>query len=67
MLSYNFRLALASYRRNPALTALVAGAIALGIAVCTITLTLYHGMSNTMKSIRTGRRRSSPTRTPRRY
>ncbi|MGH8313630.1 MAG: ABC transporter permease [Steroidobacterales bacterium] len=46
MLSYNLRLALASYRRNPTLTALVAGAIALGIAVCTITLTLYHGMSN---------------------
>src|SRR5882672_304691 len=46
MLSYNLRLALASYRRNPTLTGLVAGAIALGIAVCTITLTLYHGMSN---------------------
>jgi putative ABC transport system permease protein len=46
MLNYNLRLALASYRRNPTLTALVAGAIALGIAVCTITLTLYHGMSN---------------------
>jgi putative ABC transport system permease protein len=46
MLSYNLRLALASYRRNPTLTALVAGAIALGIAVCTITLTLYHAMSS---------------------
>jgi putative ABC transport system permease protein len=46
MWSYNLRLALASYRRNPMLTALVAGAIALGIAVCTITLTLYHAMSN---------------------
>ena len=46
MWSYNLRLALASYRRNPTLTALVAGAIALGIAVCTITLTLYHAMSN---------------------
>ena len=46
MLSYNLRLAFASYRRNPTLTALVIGAIALGIAVCTITLTLYHTLSS---------------------
>jgi putative ABC transport system permease protein len=46
VLSYNLRLAFASYRRNPTLTALVTGAIALGIAVCTITLTLYHALSN---------------------
>ena len=46
MLSYNLRLAFASYRRNPTLTGLVEGAIAIGIAVCTITLTLYHALSN---------------------
>jgi len=46
MLSYNLRLAFASYRRNPTLTGLVASAIAIGIAVCTITLTLYHALSN---------------------
>jgi putative ABC transport system permease protein len=46
MLSYNLRLALASFRRNPTLTALVVGAVALGIAVCTITLTLYHARSS---------------------
>jgi len=41
MFGYYLRLALASFRRNPGLTALMVMAIALGIAVCLITLTGY--------------------------
>jgi putative ABC transport system permease protein len=45
MLSYNMRLAVKSFKSNPGLTALMIGAIALGIAACVITMTLYHAMS----------------------
>lgn len=45
MLGYNVRLALKSFKRNPGLTALMVGAIGLGIAACVITTTLYHAMS----------------------
>jgi putative ABC transport system permease protein len=45
MLSYNIRLALISYRRTPGLTALMLGAIALGIAACIVTIAMYHAMS----------------------
>jgi len=41
MFAYYLRLALASFRRNPGLTALMIMAIALGISVCMITLTTY--------------------------
>jgi putative ABC transport system permease protein len=45
MSAYYLRLASRSFRRNPGLTALMVGAIALGIAVCVMTLTVYHAMS----------------------
>jgi len=45
MFAYYTRLALKSFRRNPGLTALMVIAIALGIAVCIMTLTVYHAMS----------------------
>ena len=45
MLAYNIRLALKSFRRNPGLTALMVGAIGLGIAACVVTMTVYHAMS----------------------
>jgi putative ABC transport system permease protein len=45
MSAYYLRLALKSFRRNPGLTSLMVGAIALGIAVCVMTLTVYHAMS----------------------
>lgn len=45
MLGYDLRLALNSLRRTPALTALMIGAIALGISACIVTLTVYHAMS----------------------
>jgi putative ABC transport system permease protein len=45
MLGYYLRLALKSFRRTPGLTALMAGAIAFGIAACIVTLTVYHAMS----------------------
>ena len=45
MLAYNMRLALQSFKRNPGLTALMVGAIALGIAACVVTMTVYHAMS----------------------
>src|SRR6185436_1152354 len=41
MFAYYLRLALASFRRNPGLTALMVLAIALGISVCMVTLTTY--------------------------
>ena len=45
MLGYYAHLALRSFRRNPGLTALMVLAIALGIAVCIMTLTVYHAMA----------------------
>jgi putative ABC transport system permease protein len=45
MLGYYVRLALKSFGRNPGITALMVLAIALGIAVCVMTLTVYHAMS----------------------
>ena len=45
MLRYYLRLALNSLRRTPGLTALMICAIALGIATCIVTLTVYHAMS----------------------
>jgi len=45
MLGYYAHLALRSFRRNPGLTTLMVLAIALGIAVCIMTLTVYHAMS----------------------
>ena len=45
MQGYYLRLALKSFGRNPGLTALMVLAIALGIAVCIMTLTVYHAMS----------------------
>src|SRR6201992_2423646 len=45
MTGYYLRLALQSFRRKPGLTALMICAIALGIAVCVMTLTVYHKMS----------------------
>ena len=45
MLVYNMHLAVKSFKRNPGLTLLMVGAIALGIAACIVTMTLYHAMS----------------------
>jgi len=45
MFTYDLRLALDSLRRHPGLSALMVLAIALGIAVCTVTFTIYHAMS----------------------
>jgi putative ABC transport system permease protein len=45
MFGYDLRLALQSLRRYPGLSALMVLAIALGIAVCTITFTIYHAMA----------------------
>ncbi|MFP5247244.1 MAG: ABC transporter permease, partial [Thermoanaerobaculia bacterium] len=42
MLGYNLKIALKSLRRNPVLTALLIGAIALGICVSTSFVTLRH-------------------------
>jgi len=44
MFDYYLRLALRSFRHNPGITALMVLAIALGIAVCVMTLTVYHAM-----------------------
>ena len=46
MFAYYLRLAMGSFRRNPGLTALMVMAIALGIAVCLITLTGYRAAAN---------------------
>jgi putative ABC transport system permease protein len=46
MFGYYLRLAFASFRRNPGLTALMIMAIALGIAVCLITLTGYRAAAH---------------------
>ena len=45
MFVYNVKLALLSMRRNPVLTALMVGAIAIGIGMSTTTLAIYHVMS----------------------
>jgi len=45
MFGYYLELAFRNLRRNPGLTALMIGAVALGIAVCVMTLTLYRAMS----------------------
>jgi putative ABC transport system permease protein len=45
MFAYDLRLAFDSLRRNPGLSALMVLAIALGIAVCTVTFTIYHAMA----------------------
>jgi len=45
MLGYYMRLAFKSFRRNPGLSALMVTAIALGIAVCVMMMTMYHAMS----------------------
>ena len=46
MSGYYLRLALKSFRRNPGLTALMICAIAVGIAVCVMTMTIFHAMSS---------------------
>lgn len=45
MIGYYVRLALKSLRRNPGLTTIMVCAVALGIAVCVVTITVYHAMS----------------------
>jgi putative ABC transport system permease protein len=45
MLTYHLRLALKSLRRNPVLSALMIGAIGLGVGICITTLTVYRLMS----------------------
>ena len=45
MLGYYLQLALRNLKRNPGLTALMIGAVGLGIAVCVMTLTMYRAMS----------------------
>jgi putative ABC transport system permease protein len=45
MFGYYLDLAFRNLKRNPGLTALMIGAIALGIAVCVMTLTMYRAMS----------------------
>src|SRR3954463_12494487 len=45
MLTYYLQIAIKSLRRTPAVTALMIGAIALGVGVCVTTLTVYHLMS----------------------
>ena len=46
MLGYYVKLAARSLRRNPGITSLMVLAIALGISVCVMMLTVYHGMSS---------------------
>lgn len=45
MTGYYIRLALQSFRRHPGLTAVMVCAIALGIGVCIVTMTVYHAVS----------------------
>jgi len=45
MIGYYIRLALQSFRRHPGLTAVMVCAIALGIGVCIVTMTVYHAVS----------------------
>jgi putative ABC transport system permease protein len=44
MFGYYLELAFRNLKRNPGLTALMVGAVALGIAVCVMTLTIYRAM-----------------------
>ncbi|MBV6416923.1 MAG: hypothetical protein CMLOHMNK_01541 [Steroidobacteraceae bacterium] len=46
MFGYYIKLAAHSLRRNPGITSLMVLAVALGIAVCVVTLTVHHGMSS---------------------
>src|SRR5690242_4764838 len=46
MFFYYVRLALKSFKRDPGSTALMVFAIALGIGVCVMMLTVYHAMSS---------------------
>ena len=46
MFLYNLRLALLSLKRDPILTALMIGAIAIGIGMSTTTLAVFHSMSS---------------------
>ena len=46
MLAYNMRLAIKSFKKNPGITALMVAAIAIGIAACVVTMTLYHATSS---------------------
>jgi putative ABC transport system permease protein len=46
MFGYYLRLALKSCERDPGVTALIVFAVALGIGVCVMTLTVYHAMSS---------------------
>jgi putative ABC transport system permease protein len=46
MFGYYLELAFRNLKRNPGLTALMIGAVALGIAVCVMTLTMYRAMSS---------------------
>lgn len=55
MLLYNLRLAVASIRRHPVLTALIVSGIALGVCVSTATLTIYHLMAQDPLPGRSGR------------
>lgn len=45
MFGYYLELAFRNLKRNPGLTALMIGAVALGIAVCVLTLTMYRAMA----------------------
>ena len=45
MFAYDLSLALQSLKRHPGLSALMVLAVALGIAVCTMTFTIYHAMA----------------------
>ena len=45
MFAYDLRLALDSMKRHPGLAALMVLAIALGLAVCPVTFTIYHAMA----------------------
>jgi putative ABC transport system permease protein len=45
MLRYYLRLALKSFARNPGISAVMVGAIAVGIAACIVSFTVYHAMS----------------------
>lgn len=46
MINYYVRLALKSFQRTPALTLVILFSISIGIAVCVVTLTLYHAVSS---------------------
>jgi len=45
MLAYYTRLALKSFSRNPGLTTVMVCAIGLGVAICVMSITVYHAMS----------------------